>query len=149
MANLTKTDCVELQGRLQSLNLSESYVALPTKLDFLRSRRFVDGNAAAHFAACDADNLVPQLVVDTSKALTPHIAANVKVLYVGALGADSAAMDDAMDIGADYDSSGWDEWRIMVDIFNEKGILGGCRFCKLGKYIELASLVKNNGSCYL
>jgi hypothetical protein len=90
----------------------------------LRSRRFVDGDAAAHFAACDADNLVPRLVVDTSKALTPHIAANVEVLYVGALGTDSAAMD----IGADHDSSGWDEWRIMVDIFNEKGILGDAAF---------------------
>jgi len=78
-ANLTKTDLIELQDQLQSLNpsrSSEPYItldALPTKLDFLRSRSFVDIAAAAHFATCNAGshgNLVPELVIDTSKDLT-------------------------------------------------------------------------------
>jgi hypothetical protein len=86
-ANLTKTDFIELQARLYNLNpsrSSESYItpdALPTKLDFLRSRSFVDVATATHFATSNAGihgNLVPELVTDRSKDLTPPIA-NVMV----------------------------------------------------------------------
>jgi hypothetical protein len=86
-ANLTKTDFIELQARLYNLNpsrSSESYItpdALPTKLDFLHSRSFVDVATATHFTTSNAGihgNLVPELVTDRSKDLTPPIA-NVMV----------------------------------------------------------------------
>jgi hypothetical protein len=114
-ANLTKSDFIELQAWLDGLNpsrSSESYISpdvLPTKLDFLRSRSFVDVATASRFATCNAGshgNLVPELVIDTSKDLTPPIAnamdadaVDTDALNVGAVGAD--AMNDPMDIDVD------------------------------------------------
>jgi hypothetical protein len=106
-ANLTKTDFVELQDQLQSVNPSRSstsYIAvdvLATKAGFLRSRSFIDEEAVAYFATCGAapdSNLVPQPIVD-SGATSPNLTmVDIETLDVDAIGNDT--MDDAMDIDA-------------------------------------------------
>jgi hypothetical protein len=103
MANLTKTDFIELQARLHGLNpsrSSESYImsdVLPTKLNFLRSRSFVDVATAAHFATCNAGShgsLAPELVI---KDHTPPIATDT----MDADAVETDTMNDAMDIEVD------------------------------------------------
>jgi hypothetical protein len=113
-AHLTKTDFVELQNQLQSVNPSRSstsYITmdvLATKSGFLRSRSFVDEDAVAYFDTCNAapdGNLVPQPIVDTPKGVTsPNLTmADIETLDVDAV--DTDTMDNAVDIDADPDSS--------------------------------------------
>lgn len=108
--NLTKTDFGELQDRLQNFNPSRSsasYIPMDifaAKSEFLRSKSFVDEDTTTYFTTCDPasdGNLVPQPVVDMSKDVTPpnFMTADIEAFDVG-----TNAMDDAMDVDADYDS---------------------------------------------
>ena len=116
-ANLTKTDFIELQDQLHSLNPSrtyKSYVAtnvLAVKSDFLRSKSV---DTAAHFPKYDAAShcqLVPNLDVDKSNDLV-HMAADIAgadddgadtdIMGADAMGAD-AADANPLDVGAEPD----------------------------------------------
>ena len=105
---MTKTDFIELQRQLHSLNPernSASYVAkkvLTIKADFLRSRSVSDTTAAAHFNTKSDGGLIPKLVFDTSADMTPLMPSDTADEDAG------AAMDtdsDAMDIDPNSASS--------------------------------------------
>jgi hypothetical protein len=197
--NLTKTDFIQLQTQLHDLypsRSSKSYITqkvFTTKSDFLRLISFTDAATTAQFMkgeVSSSGNLAPQLVIDTSKDLSPPIP--IDVMDDDALGDDDAVGADSvdaadndtmdadavntssMDLDANPDSCNplyvadatflsegpdavfpctirymdltvlkldkltrvphmmliRDEWRTMVDIFNEreKGTLGGAIF---------------------
>ena len=135
-ANLTKRDFIDLQNELQDLHPSRSsgsYTAeeaLVTKSNFLRSRGVIDTDPA-HYVGSDA--LVPQPVFDTSKDLTPLIAADVDAVDTDA--SDVSPMDtDATDVDEDPEPSN------IVDEANYLSERPTAIFPRTVRYVDLTTL---------